>query len=131
MSMNDPISDLLVRVRNALARGHAQVSMPASRVKAAILQVLRDEGYIESFAQDERDGKPVLTVTLKYHAGKPAIRTLKRISKPGLRIYRGTQALPRVMGGYGVSIVSTPQGVMTDRAARRAGIGGEVLCQVF
>lgn len=131
MSMNDPIADLLVRVRNALARGHAEVIIPASKIKAALLGVLREEGYIEGFEPAEHHGKPALLVRLKYHAGRPAIRSMKRVSKPGLRIYRGREALPRVMGGFGVSIVSTPQGLMTDRAARRAGLGGEVLCQVF
>lgn len=131
MSMNDPIADLLVRVRNALARGHAEVFIPASKIKAALLGVLREEGYIEGFEPAEQHGKPALRVHLKYHAGRPAIRSMKRVSKPGLRIYRGREALPKVMGGFGVSIVSTPQGLMTDRAARRAGLGGEVLCQVF
>lgn len=131
MSMNDPIADLLVRVRNALARGHAEVLIPASKIKTALLGVLREEGYIEGFEPAELDGKPALRVRLKYHAGRPAIRSMKRVSKPGLRIYRGHEALPRVMGGFGVSIVSTPRGLMTDRAARRAGLGGEVLCQVF
>lgn len=131
MSVNDPIADLLVRIRNALAREHAEVLAPASKLKLAVLRVLQEEGYIEAFEPRERDGKPYLAVRLKYHDGRPAIRSLRRVSKPGLRIYRGRDALGAVRGGYGVSIVSTPQGVMTDRAARRAGVGGEVLCEVF
>jgi small subunit ribosomal protein S8 len=131
MSVNDPIADLLVRLRNAMAREHAEVPVPASKLKVAVLRVLQEEGYIEGFEAREVDGKALLVVRPKYHGGRPAIRSMRRISKPGLRVYRGRDELGRVHGGYGVSIVSTPQGVMTDRAARRAGVGGEILCEVF
>ena len=130
MSMTDPIADMLTRVRNALAAGKTDVSMPQSKQKQAIAQLLKDEGYIADFAATEQDGKPTLTVTLKYYEGKPVIEKIKRVSRPGLRIYKGKDQLPNVMGGLGIAIVSTSVGLMTDRAARKAGHGGEVLCYV-
>jgi small subunit ribosomal protein S8 len=130
MSMNDPISDLLTRIRNGQAAGRAAVSMQSSRVKEAIVRVLKDEGYVADFVVSRDGARKSLVVALKYHAGKPVIERLERVSRPGLRAYRGKDALPKVLGGLGVAIVSTPQGVMTDREARRAGQGGEVLCVV-
>jgi small subunit ribosomal protein S8 len=128
--MTDPIADMLTRIRNALAAGKTDVSMPLSKQKQAIAQVLKDEGYISDFSASEQDGKPSLNVTLKYYEGKPVIEKIKRVSRPGLRIYKGKDQLPKVMGGLGVAIVSTSAGLMTDRAARKAGYGGEVLCYV-
>jgi len=130
MSMTDPIADMLTRIRNALAAGKTDVSMPLSTQKQAIAQVLKDEGYISDFSASEQDGKPALNVTLKYYEGKPVIEKIKRVSRPGLRIYKGKDQLPKIMGGLGVAIVSTSAGLMTDRAARKAGYGGEVLCYV-
>jgi small subunit ribosomal protein S8 len=130
MSMSDPISDMLTRIRNAQTAGKVKVSMPGSKLKAAIAEVLRGEGYIEDFGVERQDAKLRLVITLKYHLGRPVIATIKRVSRPGLRVYRSAQDLPRVNGGFGVTIVSTPQGVMSDRAARAAGHGGEVLCTV-
>lgn len=130
MSMSDPIADMLTRIRNGQQAKKTEVSMPASKLKASIAQVLKDEGYITGFSSGEVDGKPVLTVTLKYYQGKPVIEKLQRASRPGLRTYKGKDELPKVMGGLGVAIVSTSQGVMSDRAARKAGFGGEVLCYV-
>jgi small subunit ribosomal protein S8 len=131
MSMSDPIADMLTRIRNAQAMEHVSVKMPASKVKAAIARVLKDEGYIEDF---KLSGDPTkvaeLEIGLKYYAGRPVIEQMKRISRPGLRIYRGRDDLPSVMNGLGVAIVSTPKGVMTDRKARSLGMGGEVLCTV-
>lgn len=129
MSMTDPISDLLTRVRNAQAANKAKVSMPASKLKKAIAQVLLDEGYISGFSVDN-EAKATLTVELKYYQGKPVIELLKRVSRPGLRIYKAKNELPKVMGGLGIAIISTSKGLMTDRAARAAGHGGEVLCFV-
>ena len=130
MSMSDPIADMLSRIKNAQRAEKAEVSMPASKKKAAILEVLKQEGYIADYALSKLEEKPVLNVKLKYFEGKPVIATLKRVSCPGLRIYKGADDLPKVDGGLGVAIVSTSQGVMTDRAARSAGVGGEVLCYV-
>ena len=133
MSMSDPISDMLTRIRNAQLIGHAEVSMPASRLKASIAQVLKDEGYIEDFALREKGGdkgKKELAIGLKYYAGRPVIERLERVSKPGLRVYRGRNDIPKVMNGLGVAILSTSRGVMTDRKARADGVGGEVLCIV-
>jgi small subunit ribosomal protein S8 len=130
MSMSDPISDMLVRIRNAQMVGHVEVAMPASKMKAAIAKVLKDEGYIEDFALRENGAKNELAIALKYYAGRPVIERLERVSKPGLRVYRGRDDLPRVMNGLGVAIVSTSRGVMTDRKARADGVGGEVLCIV-
>jgi small subunit ribosomal protein S8 len=130
MSMSDPISDMLTRIRNAQTVGHAEVAMPASRLKSAIAKVLKDEGYIEDFAVREDGAKSVLRIGLKYYAGRPVIERLERVSKPGLRVYRGRDDIPRVMNGLGVAIVSTSRGVMTDRKARADGVGGEILCIV-
>jgi small subunit ribosomal protein S8 len=130
MSMSDPIADMLTRIRNAQATEKVSVLVPSSRVKQAIAQVLKDEGYIEDFAVRENEGKPVIEIGLKYYAGKPVIEKLERISRPGLRIYKRRDDIPRVMNGLGVAIVSTSKGVMTDRRARETGLGGEVLCIV-
>lgn len=130
MSMTDPIADMLTRIRNGQQIGRGEVSMPASKLKLEIARVLKDEGYIEDFAARELDGKPTLTVTLKYHQGKPVIERVQRVSRPGLRVYKGKDELPRVLGGLGVAIISTSKGVMSDRAARAAGQGGEVICVV-
>lgn len=129
MSMNDPIADMLTRVRNGQTARKAEVNMPSSKQKLAICQVLKDEGYITDF-QVSGDVRPVLTVKLKYFEGRPVIETIQRVSRPGLRIFRGANELPKVLGGLGVAIVSTSNGVMTDRAARAGGHGGEVLCTV-
>ena len=130
MSMSDPIADMLTRIRNAQATEKASVFVPASKVKRAIAQVLKDEGYIEDYADRDQEGKAFIEIGLKYYAGKPVIEKLERISRPGLRIYKGRDDIPRVMNGLGVAIVSTSKGVMTDRRARETGIGGEVLCVV-
>lgn len=130
MSMSDPIADMLTRIRNAQATDKVTVAMPSSKVKLAIAKVLKDEGYIEDFAQREVEGKSVLEIGLKYYAGKPVIEKLERVSRPGLRIYKRRDDIPRVMNGLGVAIVSTSRGVMTDRRARETGVGGEVLCIV-
>jgi small subunit ribosomal protein S8 len=130
MSMSDPIADMLIRIRNAQLVGHAQAVMPASKLKASIAQVLKDEGYIEDFALREQGAKNELRIGLKYYAGRPVIERLERVSKPGLRVYRGRDDIPRVMNGLGVAILSTSRGVMTDRKARADGVGGEVLCIV-
>jgi len=130
MSMSDPIADMLTRIRNAQMVEKASVSMPSSKVKVAIAKVLKDEGYIDDFAVRGEAGKPELELQLKYHAGRPVIEHIERISKLGLRIYKGAQELPRVMNGLGVAIVSTSSGVMTDRHARAKGVGGEILCVV-
>ena len=130
MSMSDPIADMLTRIRNAQMVEKGAVSMPSSKLKVAIAQVLKDEGYIEGFAVKSDDGKNELEIALKYYAGRPVIERIERVSRPGLRIYKGRHDLPQVMNGLGVAIVTTPKGVMTDRKARAAGIGGEVLCYV-
>lgn len=130
MSMSDPIADMLTRIRNGQQAQKARVSMPSSKLKVAIAQVLQDEGYIESFDVNANEGKPVLDVDLKYYAGRPVIERIERVSRPGLRVYKGSDDLPRVMNGLGVAIVSTPRGVMTDRSARAGRVGGEVLCVV-
>jgi len=127
MSMTDPIADMFTRIRNAQMIGHTDVAMPASKVKAEIARVLKDEGYIEDFRREDVEGKPVLSISLKYYEGRPVIDRLERVSRPGLRVYRSKDQLPKVLGGLGVAIVSTSQGVMSDRAARAAGHGGEVL----
>ena len=130
MSMTDPIADMLTRIRNAQTAQKGAVVMPSSKLKVAIANVLKDEGYIDEFAVRENDGKPLLDIALKYYAGRAVIERIERISKPGLRVYRGKDDLPQVMNGLGVEIVSTPKGVMTDRKARAANVGGEVLCIV-
>ena len=130
MSMSDPIADMLTRIRNAQSVEKAVVTMPSSKLKVAIAQVLKDEGYIDDFGVKSEGSKPELEISLKYYAGKPVIERIERVSRPGLRIYRGTHEIPSVQNGLGVAIVTTPKGVMTDRKARQAGIGGEVICYV-
>jgi small subunit ribosomal protein S8 len=130
MSMTDPISDMLTRIRNAQAGGKTTVAMPSSKLKNAIAQVLADEGYIDGFAVKPNEGKPLLEIALRYYAGQPVIERIERVSRPGLRVYRGASDIPKVMNGLGVAIVSTSRGVMTDRKARASGVGGEVLCIV-
>jgi small subunit ribosomal protein S8 len=129
MSMSDPIADMLTRIRNAQASEKVTVAMPASKLKAAIAKVLKDEGYIDDFKLEE-GAKPQLEIALKYYAGRPVIEKIERVSRPGLRIYKGTKDIPQVMNGLGIAIVSTSKGVMTDRKARATGLGGEVLCIV-
>ena len=129
MSMSDPIADMLTRIRNAQSVEKTAVTMPSSKLKVAIAQVLKDEGYIDGFAI-KGDAKAELEIALKYYAGRPVIERIERVSRPGLRIYKGRHDIPNVMNGLGVAIVTTPKGVMTDRKARAAGIGGEVLCYV-
>jgi small subunit ribosomal protein S8 len=128
--MSDPISDMLTRIRNAQAAEKVSVSMPSSKLKVSIAKVLKAEGYIDDFAVRDNDGKPQLDVSLKYYAGRPVIERIERVSRPGLRIYKGSKEIPKVMNGLGITIVSTSKGVMTDRSARAAGVGGEVLCVV-
>ncbi len=130
MSMNDPIADMLTRIRNAQSVQKKTVVMPASKIKSGIAQVLKEEGYIGDFRSLEVDGKPCLEVTLKYFQGKGVITTIQRVSRPGLRTYRGTENLPKILNGLGTAIVSTSRGIMTDSSARAAGQGGEVLCVV-
>ncbi len=131
MSMQDPLSDMLTRIRNAQMAGKKQVEMPGSKLKAAVASVLKEEGYVADFNATTESGKPRLSIELKYYQGKPVIAEIDRISRPGLRNYKSKDELPSVRGGLGVAIVSTSRGVMTDRAARAAGVGGEVLCTVF
>ena len=130
MSMSDPIADMLTRIRNGQTVDKTEVVMPSSKLKVAIAQVLKDEGYIDGFTVVANNGKTELHVGLKYYAGRPVIERLERVSRPGLRAYKNHQTIPQVMNGLGVAIVSTPKGVMTDRKAREAGIGGEVICYV-
>jgi small subunit ribosomal protein S8 len=128
--MTDPIADLLTRIRNGQAANKVEVSMPSSKLKCAIANVLKEEGYISDFSTSDEDGKAVLTVTLKYHNGTPVIEMIKRSSRPGLRLYKGKDEIPSIQNGLGVAIVSTSKGVMSDRQARAAGEGGEILCVV-
>jgi len=128
--MSDPIADMLTRIRNAQMVDKPTVSMPSSKLKVAIAQVLKDEGYVDGFVVAAADGKPQLQIALKYYAGKPVIEHIERVSRPGLRVYKGRHDIPNVKNGLGVAIVTTPKGVMTDRKARQVGIGGEVLCYV-
>jgi len=130
MSMSDPIADMLTSIRNAQSVEKTSVVMPSSKLKVAIAKVLKDEGYIDAFAVRGEAARPELEIALKYYAGKPVIERIERVSRPGLRIYKGRHDIPQVMNGLGVAIVTTPQGVMTDRKARQVGIGGEVLCYV-
>ena len=129
MSMQDPIADMLTRIRNGQAANKVAINMPSSKLKVAIANVLAAEGYIESVKVLE-GAKPELEITLKYFQGKPVVESIQRVSRPGLRIYKRTDALPKVMGGLGVAVISTSKGVMTDRAARQAGLGGEIICYV-
>lgn len=130
MSMQDTLADMFTRIRNAQTAGHATVSLPSSKQKVAVASVLKDEGYVDDFSV-EGDVKKVMHITLRYFEGKPVIESIKRISRPGLRQYKGTDDLPKVAGGLGIAIVSTSKGVMTDRAARAQGVGGEIICEVF
>jgi len=130
MSMQDPISDMLTRIRNALERSMRDVTMPSSKLKVAIAEILKQEGFILDYRTSEEDKKMSLTIDLKYFEGKPVIEMLRRVSKPSLKQYKGANDLPKVMGGLGVAIISTAKGVMSDRSAREHGIGGEVLCVV-
>jgi len=131
MSMSDPIADLLTRIRNGQSANKADVSMPSSKVKADIASVLKESGYVGDCAVSDVDGKPVLNIQLRYFQGKPVIESIKRVSRPGLRIFKGKNELPKVNGGLGIAIMSTSKGVMTDQAARAAGEGGEVICTVM
>ena len=130
MSMSDPIADMLTRIRNALQRSQREVRLPASKLKLAIADLLKQEGYINDFRADDEAGKAILVIELKYFEGRPVIDAMQRISRPGLRNYRSADSLPRIMGGLGIAIVSTSRGLMTDKAARKQGLGGEVLCSV-
>ncbi len=130
MSMTDPIADLLTRVRNGQSANKAEVSMPSSKLKVEITKVLKDEGYVDGYAVNDVEGKSTLNIQLRYYQGKPVIDKIKRVSRPGLRIFKGKSELPKVNGGLGIAIISTSKGVMTDQAARTAGEGGEVICTV-
>lgn len=130
MSISDPIADMFVRIKNGQAMRKVAVSMPSSKVKTRIAELLKAEGYINDVRVQEVDGKPKLEITLKYYMGKPVIERLERASRPGLRKYRGASELPKVLGGLGISIISTPEGIMTDAQARSKGLGGEVICLV-
>jgi small subunit ribosomal protein S8 len=130
MSMSDPVADMLTRIRNAQLSEKPSTAMASSKLKVAIAKVLKDEGYIDDFAVSDVDGKPRLEISLKYYAGSPVIERIERVSRPGLRVYKPSKSVPRVMNGLGIAIVSTSKGVMTDRKARGLGIGGEVLCFV-
>ncbi len=130
MSMSDPISDMLTRIRNAQMAEKTSVVMPSSKLKVAIAEVLKDEGYVDGFSVIAMGGKSTLEIGLKYYGGRPVIENIQRISRPGLRIYKGSEDIPKVMNGLGIAIVSTSKGLMTDRKARANGIGGEVLCVV-
>ncbi|MGR9105537.1 MAG: 30S ribosomal protein S8 [Gammaproteobacteria bacterium] len=131
MSMTDPVADMLTRIRNGQKAGKLEVAMASSKLKRAIAAVLKDEGYIRDYSEETQGEKANLQITLKYHQGTPVIAAIKRVSRPGLRIYRAKEELPSVMGGLGISIVSTSKGVMTGKAAKAQGVGGEVLCTVF
>lgn len=130
MSMHDPISDMLTRIRNGQMAGKALVPMPSSKLKVALAHVLKEEGYVEDFSVVGEQKKPILEIQLKYYAGRPVIERIDRVSRPGLRVYKGSTAIPKVMNGLGVVILSTSKGIMTDRKARAAGVGGELLCVV-
>lgn len=130
MSMTDPIADMLTRIRNGQIANKVEVSMPSSKLKSEIARVMKEEGYVEDFSVSTIEGKSVLTVQLRYYQGKPVIEQVKRVSRPGLRIFKGQDDLPKVNNGLGIAIVSTSKGVMTDRAARAAGEGGEVICTI-
>lgn len=130
MSMSDPIADMLTRIRNSLQRNKFEVAMPSSKLKVAIANIMKEEGYISGFSVQEEDKKATLTIELKYFEGKPVIESIGRVSRPSLRNYKSADDLPKIMGGLGVAIISTAKGVMTDKSAREQGIGGEVLCYV-
>jgi small subunit ribosomal protein S8 len=128
--MSDPIADMLTRIRNGQMAGHSNVVIPSSKVKLAIAKVLADEGFVSTYSVKENDGKAELSVDLKYYEGKPVIEMIKRVSRPGLRVYKNKDELPEVIGGLGIALISTSKGIMTDRDARKSGIGGEVICYV-
>jgi small subunit ribosomal protein S8 len=128
--MSDPIADMLTRIRNGQIAGHANVVIPSSKVKLAIAKVLSEEGFVSTYSVNEKDGKSELSVDLKYYEGKPVIYMIKRVSRPGLRVYKNKDEIPEVIGGLGIALISTSKGIMTDRDARKAGIGGEVICYV-
>ena len=130
MSMSDPIADMLTRIRNGQIAGHSNVVMPSSKVKIAVAKVLTGEGYVSSYSVSDKNGKSELSVDLKYFEGQPVIEMLKRVSRPGLRVYKNKDELPKVIGGLGVAVVSTSKGIMSDRDARKAGIGGEIICYI-
>ena len=130
MSMSDPVADMLTRIRNGQMAGHSKVNMPSSKLKIALAKVLTDEGFISTFSIKEDEGKAELSVDLKYFDGKPVIDMIKRVSRPGLRVYKNKDELPNVIGGLGIAVISTSKGIMTDRDARQAGVGGEVICYV-
>ncbi|MDX1347112.1 MAG: 30S ribosomal protein S8 [Thiomicrorhabdus chilensis] len=130
MSMSDPIADMLTRIRNGQIAGHSNVVIPSSKVKLAIAKVLSEEGFVSTYSVNEKDGKSELSVDLKYYEGKPVIDMIKRVSRPGLRVYKNKDEIPEVIGGLGIALISTSKGIMTDRDARKAGIGGEVICYV-
>jgi small subunit ribosomal protein S8 len=130
MSMTDPLADMLTRIANAQQAGMIKIELPASRIKAAVCKVLKDEGYIENFEVSTKNNKSVLAIDLKYYRGRPVIESISRVSRPGKRIYRSANALPSVLGGLGIAVISTSKGVMADREARQQGQGGEVLCMV-
>jgi small subunit ribosomal protein S8 len=130
MSMSDPIADMLTRIRNGQMAGHASVNIPSSKMKIAVANVLKEEGYVSAYDVNEINGKPELNVSLKYFEGKPVIDMIKRISRPGLRVYKNKNELPTVIGGLGVAIISTSKGIISDRLAREHGVGGEIICYV-
>ncbi len=130
MSMSDPVADMLTRIRNGQMAGHSSVLMPSSKLKLSLAKVLNDEGFISAFSVNENSGKAELSVDLKYFEGKPVIDMIKRVSRPGLRVYKSKDELPKVIGGLGIAVISTSKGIMTDRDARKAGIGGEVICYI-
>lgn len=130
MSMSDPIADMLTRIRNGQMAGHSSVNIPSSKMKLALANVLKEEGFVSTYAVKEVNGKSELSVDLKYYEGKPVIEMIKRVSRPGLRVYKNKNELPSVIGGLGVAIISTSQGIMSDRQARKAGVGGEIICYV-
>ncbi|WFE69267.1 30S ribosomal protein S8 [Thiomicrospira sp. R3] len=130
MSMSDPIADMLTRIRNGQIAGHSNVCMPSSKLKTALAKLLSDEGYVSSYEVKDIDGKSILSIDLKYYQGKPVIELLKRVSRPGLRVYKNKDELPNVIGGLGVAVVSTSKGIMSDREARVQGVGGEIVCYV-
>ena len=131
MTMTDPLADMLTRIRNGQRANKRVVEAPASKLRARVLEVLQREGFIRGYDQDDRDGKPVFRIELKYHEGEPVIRVISRVSKPGRRVYSSVKELPRVRNGLGISIVSTPKGVLSDAEARNENVGGEILCTVF
>lgn len=131
MSMTDPISDMLTRIRNAMTAGHEQLSFPASQVKGRIVEILKQEGYIDDYERQDDGPQGILSVRLKWHGGQPAIEGLRRVSRPGQRRYARSSEIPKVRNGLGIMIVSTSKGMMTDRAARKAGVGGELICSIW